>query len=58
MSKQTQIYVLIALVLLAAYAFYAERSTGPGISGVLASDTDVSPLMSRSRTSASICSTK
>ncbi|MGA9249876.1 MAG: hypothetical protein WBV87_16640 [Candidatus Acidiferrales bacterium] len=44
MSKQTQIYVLIALVLLAAYVFYAERSTGPGISGVLASDTTFRPL--------------
>src|SRR5271163_5163387 len=44
MSKQTQIYVLIALVLLAAYLFYAERSQGPGIAGVLASDTTFHPL--------------
>ena len=44
MSKQTQIYVLVALVLLAAYVFYAERSEGPGISGVLASDTTFRPL--------------
>ena len=44
MSKQTQIYVLVALVLLAAYLFYAERSEGPGISGVLASDTSFHPL--------------
>src|ERR1700721_3585196 len=44
MSKQTQIYVLIALVLIAAYVFYAERSSGPGISGVLASDTTFRPL--------------
>src|ERR1700723_28652 len=44
MSKQTQMYVLIALVLIAAYVFYAERSSGPGISGVLASDTTFRPL--------------
>ena len=44
MSKQTQIYLLIALVLIGAYVFYAERSTGPGISGVLASDTTFRPL--------------
>jgi hypothetical protein len=44
MSKQTQIYVLIALVLIAAYVFYAERSEGPGSSGVLASDTSFHPL--------------
>jgi hypothetical protein len=44
MSKRNQIYVLIALLLIAAYAFYAERSEGPGISGVLASDTSFHPL--------------
>ena len=44
MSRQTQIYVLIALVLIGAYVFYAERSEGPGMSGVLASDTTFHPL--------------
>jgi hypothetical protein len=44
MSKQNQIYVLIALLLLAAYVYYAERSEGPGIAGVLASDTTFHPL--------------
>jgi hypothetical protein len=44
MSKHTQTYVLIALLLLAVYVFYAERSSGPGISGVLASDTSFHPL--------------
>jgi hypothetical protein len=44
MSRQTQIYVLIALLLLAAYVYYAERSEGPGIAGVLASDTTFHPL--------------
>jgi hypothetical protein len=44
MSRKNQIYVLIALLLLAAYTFYAERNPGPGISGVLASDTTFHPL--------------
>ena len=44
MSKRNQIYVLIGLLLIAAYAFYAERSEGPGMSGVLASDTSFHPL--------------
>jgi hypothetical protein len=44
MSKRNQIYVLIALLLIAAYTFYAERSEGPGMSGVLASDTSFHPL--------------
>jgi hypothetical protein len=44
MSKRNQIYVLIGLLLVAAYAFYAERSEGPGMSGVLASDTSFHPL--------------
>jgi hypothetical protein len=44
MAKQNQIYVLIGLMLIAAYLFYAERSQGPGISGVLASDSTFKPL--------------
>src|SRR5579863_2114391 len=44
MAKKNQIYVLIALLLIAAYVFYAERSEGPGISGVLASDPTFHPL--------------
>jgi hypothetical protein len=44
MAKQTQIYVLIALLLLAAYVYYAERSEGPGMAGVLASDATFHPL--------------
>jgi hypothetical protein len=44
MAKKNQIYVLIGLLLIAAYVFYAERSSGPGISGVLASDTTFKPL--------------
>ena len=44
MAKKNQIYVLIGLLLIAAYVFYAERSSGPGISGVLASDTTFRPL--------------
>jgi hypothetical protein len=44
MAKRTQIYVLIALLLLAAYVYYAERSEGPGIAGVLASDATFHPL--------------
>ena len=44
MAKKNQIYVLIGLLLIAAYTFYAERSSGPGISGVLASDTTFRPL--------------
>ncbi len=44
MKKQNQIYLLIGLLVVAAYVFYAERSTGPGISGVLASDTTFKPL--------------
>ena len=47
MSKQNQIYVLIALLLIAAYIFYAERSEGPGIAGVLASDSYVSSARCR-----------
>jgi hypothetical protein len=44
MSKRTQIYVLIGLLLIAAYLFYAERNEGPGMAGVLASDTSFHPL--------------
>ena len=44
MSKRNQIYVLVGLLLIAAYAFYSERSGTPGMSGVLASDTSFHPL--------------
>jgi len=44
MSKRNQIYVLIGLLLIAAYAFYSERSEAPGVGGVLASDTSFHPL--------------
>jgi hypothetical protein len=44
MSKRNQIYVLIGLLLIAAYAFYSERSESPGVGGVLASDTSFHPL--------------
>lgn len=44
MSKRNQLYVLIGLVLIAAYVFYAERGDTPGASGVLASDSSFHPL--------------
>lgn len=44
MSKRNQIYVLIGLVLIAGYVFYAERSDTSGMSGVLASDSSFHPL--------------
>jgi hypothetical protein len=44
MSKRNQLYVLIGLLLIAAYVFYAERSEGPGMAGVLASDSSFHPL--------------
>jgi hypothetical protein len=44
MSRRNQIYVLVGLLLIAAYAFYAERSEGPGMAGVLASDSSFHPL--------------
>jgi hypothetical protein len=44
MSKRTQIYVLIGLLLIAAYLFYSERSEAPGLSGVQASDASFHPL--------------
>jgi hypothetical protein len=44
MSKRNQIYVLIGLLLIAAYIFYAQRSEGPGMAGVLASDSTFHPL--------------
>lgn len=44
MAKRNQIYVLVGLLLIAAYVFYAERNQGPGISGVLASDSTFKPL--------------
>lgn len=44
MSKRNQIYVLVGLLLIAAYAYYSEHSETPGMSGVLASDTSFHPL--------------
>ena len=44
MSRQNQIYVLIGLLLIAAYAFYSQRSETPGMGGVLASDSSFHPL--------------
>jgi hypothetical protein len=44
MSRQNQIYVLIGLLLIAAYAFYSERSETAGMGGVLASDSSFHPL--------------
>jgi len=44
MSRQNQIYVLIGLLLIAAYAFYSQRSEAPGTGGVLASDASFHPL--------------
>jgi hypothetical protein len=44
MAKRNQLYVLIGLLLIAAYAFYSERSEGPGLGGVLASDSSFHPL--------------
>jgi hypothetical protein len=46
MTKRTQIYVLgglIALLLVVLY-FYEFKSSGPGLSGVLAADTKFEPL--------------
>jgi hypothetical protein len=44
MSRRNQIYVLIGLLLIAAYTFYSERSENPGMGGVLASDSSFHPL--------------
>ena len=44
MSRQNQIYVLIGLLLIAAYAFYSQRSEAPVTGGVLASDASFHPL--------------
>jgi hypothetical protein len=44
MAKRNQVYVLIGLLLIAAYVFYSERNEGPGVGGVLASDTSFHPL--------------
>jgi hypothetical protein len=44
MAKRNQIYVLVGLLLIAAYVFYAERNQEAGISGVLASDSTFKPL--------------
>jgi hypothetical protein len=44
MAKRNQIYVLIGLLLIAAYTFYSERGETPGMGGVLASDSSFHPL--------------
>ncbi len=44
MSQRTKIYVLVALLLIAVYAYFAERSVTPGMQGVLASDSSFHPL--------------
>ncbi len=46
MTKRTQIYVLAGLValLVVVLYFYEFRSSGPGLSGVLAADTKFEPL--------------
>jgi hypothetical protein len=45
MTRRTQIYVLAGLVaLLLVVFFYEFRSSGPGLSGVLAADTKFEPL--------------
>ena len=47
MSQRTKIYVLVALLLIAVYAYFAERSVTPGMQGVLASDSSFHPLERR-----------
>jgi hypothetical protein len=44
MGKRTQIYVLAALLLIAAFAYFASRTQNPGAEDVLASDTTFHPL--------------
>jgi hypothetical protein len=44
MSKRTEIYVLVGLLLVAAVAYYLSRSETPGMTGVLASDPSFRPL--------------
>jgi hypothetical protein len=44
MSKRTEIYVLVGLLLLAAVVYYLSRSETPGMTGVLASDPTFHPL--------------
>jgi len=46
MAQRTQIYVLAGLIVLLAVVtyFYVFRSSGPGLSGVLAADTKFEPL--------------
>lgn len=44
MSKRTEIYVLVGLLLVAAVAYYFSRSETPGMTGVLASDPSFHPL--------------
>jgi hypothetical protein len=44
MSKRTEIYVLVGLLLVAAVAYYLSRSETPGMTGVLASDPTFHPL--------------
>ncbi|MGA7919940.1 MAG: hypothetical protein WCA38_09725 [Candidatus Acidiferrales bacterium] len=44
MSKRIQVYVLVALLLIGVYAYFASRSAEPGLTGVLASDPTFHPL--------------
>lgn len=46
MSQRTQIYVLVGLIVVAALTYFYElnRSSVPGLSGVLASDSKFEPL--------------
>ena len=44
MSKRTEIYVLVGLLLVAAVVYYLSRSETPGMTGVLASDPTFHPL--------------
>jgi hypothetical protein len=44
MTKRTQIYVLVGLLLVAAIAYYFSRSDSPSIAGVQASDPTFRPL--------------
>jgi hypothetical protein len=44
MKKRIQIYVLVALLMILVYAFFANRNGAPGVNGVLASDSKFVPL--------------
>jgi hypothetical protein len=44
MSQRNKVYLLIGLLLIAVYAYFASRSEAPGMQGVLASDSTFHPL--------------